>query len=426
MSDASVCLKPLRVSLDHLYLDPNNPRFAKSMNLPESVPDSDIASVQQRLEKRFVKDADSDVIPDDDESEAEEGDVRIGDLIRSMNEIGFVPIDRVVVRELGHAPGDYVVIEGNRRVRAAKYLRGLPVGSLDPEKRRQHERILETLIELDVLLLDTAGLSSQQLHDQIGVILGLRHFGQVLPWGPLAKAVNIYHEYMNALPALEEFQLDAKRVSQVVVRLSQTRAGVVSALQTYVAYKQLQEAFTTGEPKPSHYSLLQACVTNRKLLAARFVERDGNTYQISAASLENLHSACEFESRDSMAEEAKILSDPKSVSSFAGLIADSENHTDAAVKAFAASLRAEVLVKDRPLGDAVDNLRSFKSDRVWTESLDKLLEKVGDPSGGIPEPQSETKKQRLLLSDFSPTGNDLLRLEEARKAFRNVRTILDV
>lgn len=426
MSDESVRLKPIKVSLDHLFLDPNNPRFAKSLNLPETVPDREIANVQQRLERLFVNEKDSEVVSDDDESEAEEGAVRIGDLIRSMQEIGFVPIDRVVVRELDHAAGDYVVIEGNRRARAAKYLRALPVVQLEPEARRQHERILETLAELDVLLLDTAGLSPQQLQDQVGVILGLRHFGQVLGWGPLAKAVNIYHEYMNSPPALAEFKLDAKRISQVVVRLSQTRSGVVSALRTYIAYKQLQEAFPTGQPKPSHYSLLQACVTNRKLGVAGFIEQDGNTFKISAASLENLHAACEFENRDSLSEEKKILNDPKSVSSFASLVADAASHRDAAVKAFAASLRAEVLDKERPLGDAVDNLRSFKSERVWTDSLNALLLKVEMPNDSAEATSSETSKKHLLLSDFVTTGNDVLWLEEARKAFRNVRTILDV
>lgn len=426
MADASVRLKPIKVALDHLLLDPNNPRFAKSLKLPESVPDTGIAAAQQRLEKLFVNEKDSEVGSDDDDSEVEEGAVRIGDLIRSMQEIGFVPIDRVVVRRLAHALSDYVVIEGNRRVRSAKYLQTLRVGEADLEGRKRHEQILKTLKELDVLLLSTDGLSTQQIHDQIGVILGLRHFGQVLGWGTLAKAVNIYHEYVNTQPVQAEFRLDNRRISQVVTRLSQTRSGVMSALKTYIAYKQLQDNFPNGQPKPGHYSLLQACVTNRKLGAAGFIEQDGNTFKISASSLENLNIACEFENRDALREEAKILKDPKSVSSFSGLIADAVSHRDAPVKSFAASLRAEVLAKERPLDDAVNNLRSFKNDRVWTDSLEALLVKVVEPgarAGGAP---SEVEKQRLAIKDFQPMGNDLLRLEEARKAFRNVRTILGI
>lgn len=426
MPDATVRLKRITVALDRLFLDPNNPRFAKSLKLPESVPDKDIASAQPRLEKLFVNEKDSEVDVDDDDSEAEEGAVRVGDLIRSMQEIGFVPIDRVVVRQLDHSPSDYVVIEGNRRVRSAKYLYSLKVEDSDPKAKERHEEILKTLKDLDVLLLNTEGLSAQQLHDQIGVILGLRHFGQVLPWGTLAKAVNIYHEYMNTQPIQLEFRLESKRVSQVVTRLSQTRSGVMNALKTYIAYKQLQDAFPSGQPKPSHYSLLQAFVTNRKLCTSGFIEQDGNTFNISASSLERLNVACEFENRDNLKEEEKILKDPKSVSSFSGLIADAASHRDSAVKAFAATLSVEVISKERTLNDAVDNLRSFKSDRVWTESLKDLLAKVEVPGEPTDDPLPEVGRQKLSVSDFQPSGNDVLRLEEARKAFRNVRTILNI
>lgn len=426
MSDVSVRLKQIKVALENLFLDPNNPRFAKSLNLPEDVPDANIKEHQTRLAKLFVNEKDASVGSDDDESETEEGAIRVGDLIRSMQEIGFVPIDQVVVRELSHSPGDYVVIEGNRRIWSAKYLQGLKVDKESPELRERHRNIVTTLNHLDVLLLDTAGLSQQQLHNQIGVILGLRHFGGVLNWGTLAKAVNIYQEYMGTQPPQTDFKLENTRITQVVTRLSQTRAGVMSALKTYIAYQQLQEAFPNGPPKPGHYSLLQACVTNRKLVAAKFIDQDGNTFKISEASLANLHAACEFENRDTLSEESKILQDPKSVSSFAGLIADAASYPDGAIQAFAASLRAEVLVKDRSLADAVDNLRSFKSDRAWTDSLDALLLKVAEPATPTSDSASESAKQRLRLSDFTASGNDLLRLEEARKAFRNVRTILGI
>lgn len=426
MSDTSVRLKRVKVGLDHLLLDPNNPRFAKSLNLPEHVPDKKIPAEQQKVERLFINERDSEAVSDEDDSDAELGAVRIGDLVRSMQEIGFVPIDRVVVRKLDQSPTDYVVIEGNRRVRSAKYLRDLETSQANPEAKRKHEAILETLKELDVLLLDTSGLTAGQVHDQIGVILGLRHFGQVLPWGTLAKAVNIYHEYMNTQPVQTEFSLDNKRISQVVTRLSQTRSGVMSALKTYVAYRQLQDAFPHGAPKPGHYSLLQACVTNKRLAGARYVEQDGSTFKLAESSLENLSIACEFESRDELGEDKKILRDPKSVSSFAMLIADAASNPDIAVKAFAASLQVEVLSKERSLGDAVDNLRSFKADREWTESLEALLEKIVEPGAPAADPSSKADNDRLSIENFQPKGNDVLRLEETRKAFRNVRTILGI
>jgi len=428
MSDATVRLRPITVPLNHIFLDPNNPRFAKSLNLPAIVPDNEVEAVQHKLEKLFINEKDSEVGSDDGETDAEEGAVRIGDLVRSMGEIGFVPIDRIVVRALPQSPGYYVVIEGNRRVRTAKFLasRNADGTEPDPEKRRRLASVAATFTALDVLLLEDKGLSAQQLHDQVGVILGLRHFGQVLGWGVLAKAVNIYHEYLNTSPVQLEFKLDTKRISQVVTRLSESRAGVMSALKTYIAYRQLQEAFPNGPPKPSHFSLLQACVTNRKLAAANFIEQDDSSFLVSEASLGRINETCEFETRDAQVEDEKILNDPKAVSAFAGIVADATSHADSAIKAFAASLLSDVIAKERTLSDAVDNLRSFKIDRKWTDSLAKLLDNVAVPGEEIPEPKPGEAKTQLTLDTFSSTGNDLLHLEEARKAFKNVRVILGI
>src|SRR3982751_801334 len=98
MSDATVKLQSIKVGLDQLYLDPNNPRFAKSLDLPEKIADEKIAEEQKRIFGLFVNEQDSDTSVDEDDSQAEVGAVRIGDLVRSMVEIGFLPIDRVVGR----------------------------------------------------------------------------------------------------------------------------------------------------------------------------------------------------------------------------------------------------------------------------------------------------------------------------------------
>jgi hypothetical protein len=367
----------------------------------------------------FINEHDSESGPDESEV-AIEGPIRIGELVRSMQEIGFVSIDRVVVRKL--ATRGYVVIEGNRRVSAAKYLFDQP-RPREPEARKKHDETVETLRKLDVLELITDGLTAEEVHDQIGVILGLRHFGSVLEWEPLAKAVNIYNEYRSMPPPQAEFSLDPARVSKVVILLSQPRPVVRDALRTYVAFQQLQIAFPHAQPQPDHYSLLQACVTNRKLNTAKFIEQDPNTYQLSAASMEMLNIACEFENRDKP-EYPKILDRPQSVSRLATLVERATSHQDSAVRAFASSLRDGVLIKDRTLDDAIDNLRTFMSQRVWTESLEALMDKVQEP--GAPSSNAGTETKKLDLNDFEPTGNDALKLDDTTKAFKNVRLILKV
>jgi hypothetical protein len=84
-----------------------------------------------------------------------------------------------------------------------------------------------------------------------------------------------------------------------------------------------------------------------------------------------------------------------------------------------------VFHKERSLEDASNHLKSFMSDRVWTEALNKLLDKVAaPPEEGIEMPDDGA--ERLCVSNFHPIGNELMQLEEAQKAFKNLRRILDL
>src|ERR1700733_5791918 len=221
MPETSVKLTQITVALNDLLLDPNNPRFATSLNLQAAVPDADVPAAQQRVRDLFVaSDRASDSSSHDDDSDVHEGPVEIGDLIAKMDQIGFVPIVGIVVRKLqGKSKHQqFVVIEGNRRVSAAKYLFERKPGA-KPETQEHHKWVADTVKELGVLLLNTEGLSEAEVHHQIGVILGLRHFGSVLGWGPLAKAVNIFNEYLTTEPAQETFALETTRLGLVEERV---------------------------------------------------------------------------------------------------------------------------------------------------------------------------------------------------------------
>ena len=422
MSKATVNLQPIQVSLHDLYLDPNNPRFAKNLNLDALVADEKVAAAQDAVRKLFVIDGSGQQANDEEGEESEEDTFDISDLVKSMEEIGFIPIDQVVVRKLSNDPKKYLVIEGNRRICSAKHLLELTPPS-NPEKLTRHLAALSTLDKIDVLLMETDGLSEAQIHGQIGVVLGLRHFGAVLPWGTLAKAVNIYNEYKQISPVQAEFTRDAARLSQLAARLSQSRSDLTNALKTYVVYLQLQEAYPSSGPKPTHYSLLQACVLNRKLQGANFITQNPQTFQVDQASLEQLHHYCEFGVRDGLLEDQKILKDPKAVNKLAALVHAAAAHAVAPVRAFASSLVNEVYHKDYTLEDAANHLKSFMIEQIWTQALGNLLDKVYAPPGScMPSPDDEA--ERLDVAKFKPIGNELMQLEEAEKAFKNLRRIL--
>lgn len=95
-------LVPVDLGLNQLYLDPNNPRFFASdwVDSPDECIDDE--KVQERARQRLV------------------AEFSVDKLRMNMEVNGYLPIDRVIVREF--KPDRYVVLEGNRRICAAKMM----------------------------------------------------------------------------------------------------------------------------------------------------------------------------------------------------------------------------------------------------------------------------------------------------------------
>lgn len=111
-----------RVSLRNLYLDPNNFRIIHEPD-QKSVPDDQVKdrTVAQRTMRLLTGDRNQ----------------HIQDLIESFKANGYLPVDQIQVRELPSS--GYLVIEGNRRIAALKFLqleyetKGIDLGELDPD-----------------------------------------------------------------------------------------------------------------------------------------------------------------------------------------------------------------------------------------------------------------------------------------------------
>ena len=109
-------------SLESLYLDPNNYRIIDAENYVKE-PEKRVLNqdVQRRTYNIIVgKNAE-----------------HVRDLIDSFRENGFLPIDQIQVRRLGDS-SEFLVVEGNRRIAALKYLQSkyeeesVDLGRLDP------------------------------------------------------------------------------------------------------------------------------------------------------------------------------------------------------------------------------------------------------------------------------------------------------
>ncbi|MHB8087130.1 MAG: hypothetical protein ACYDH2_02665 [Anaerolineaceae bacterium] len=164
-------LSPIEIGIDQLLLDPNNPRFADFEDASNPVPESRIS------EERVQRDA-------FERMKSKRFDVN--ELRDTIKAVGYLPMDRIVIRKWGTTlPQKYVVVEGNRRVTALKWLLELHETARETLDSEQ----IDNFKTIPALLLD-----EESAPDMVRFVLpGLRHVSGVKEWGPYqrAKAVHL-------------------------------------------------------------------------------------------------------------------------------------------------------------------------------------------------------------------------------------------
>jgi hypothetical protein len=150
-------LRSAELPLSSIHLEPNNPRFAapNSKVIPPHRIDNE--AVQEEVRQRLIR------------------TYKI-DKIRTNIEINsFLPMDRVSVRKFKH--GCYVVLEGNRRVCAAKM-----VDQYRDDGTIVSDEVRRSLVNIPCLIY------TGKERDAALIFQGLRHFSGVLEWPPYSKA----------------------------------------------------------------------------------------------------------------------------------------------------------------------------------------------------------------------------------------------
>ena len=219
-------LTPTKVQLSDLLLDPNNPRFAELGQKVDSVPESRFGEdkVQQQTYERMKT-------PRFDVAE-------LRDTIRNL---GFLPMDRIVVRPW-KGPNEttkFVVIEGNRRVTALRWLIELHESGRETFTSDQ----MKNFTELEVLLLD-----EQAAPENSRLILpGLRHVSGIKEWGPYQKA--------RAVHSLRESGMSPQEAAQSI-GLSTRAANQL--WRSFLALEQMSADEEYGEfSEPGLYSYFE-------------------------------------------------------------------------------------------------------------------------------------------------------------------------
>lgn len=157
-------LEKIKISIDDLLLDPNNPRFADisddALNIDQSkFGDALIqeAAFEKMMNPKF------DVLT----------------LANSISTVGFVPVDNIVVSKVSE--NLFYVIEGNRRTSAIKYL----IKQFNLGLSTLSEVEIENLKMIEVLAVDNMENSNLK----IGMIIqGIRNVSGIKEWEAFQKA----------------------------------------------------------------------------------------------------------------------------------------------------------------------------------------------------------------------------------------------
>ncbi len=231
-------------NIKNLYLDPNNYRFIDNKDYIK-VNDSKV--LDERVQARTRKFIEG------------KNQLNIKDLLDSFQSNGFLDVDVIQVKEIGH--NQYLVLEGNRRVTALKFLQEKykndgEIGNLNPA--------IFSKIPFEIHNKDEIAKHK--------VIMGLKHINGNKKWPTLnqAQLVNdIVSGYDNETEG-EKFAQSSLGISKAKVR----RYIRVLKLIEYYKKSDYEDNFSTDM-----YSLFEEVI--KKPIIKEWLGFDDYTYEIS-------------------------------------------------------------------------------------------------------------------------------------------------
>jgi len=190
--------REIEVSIDKLYLDPNNPRF-KSLR-KRKIPPSKYLT-EQVITSTFGL------------MTKENNGFDIPGMMSDFLEKGFIDGDEIIVQKIDDHDG-YIVREGNRRITAIKQLLSDEMREIVEER---HPGLCEELSVIPVTEVVREDLTDEQLTKVVDQMLGVRHLNQCKQWPPFVRGEDLYRKYLNQHPAQikESFRWDEERGGHV-------------------------------------------------------------------------------------------------------------------------------------------------------------------------------------------------------------------
>ncbi len=184
-------VKIVEIPVSKLHFDPENPRLPTSLAFATEV----------EVINWMLKDA------------------SIIELMGSIGEKGFFPAEPLLVVEDSENPKNYFVVEGNRRLSAAKLL-------LNPEKATKRASAVATIQDQAKNKPEKLPAIIYPKREDILDYLGFKHITGVKSWTPLAKA-----KYLNSLQS-NYTGLSILQKHQALARAIGSRSDYVQQLLT--------------------------------------------------------------------------------------------------------------------------------------------------------------------------------------------------
>ncbi len=150
------------VKIEALYLDPNNPRF---MGMESQSITAKNKYTNTKVQQRALNNMEN---------------YGIKELKQNIEQVGFLPIDKMVFAQIEDWSNEYYCLEGNRRLAAIKWL----LEDYDLGEVEIKPGILKTIKLLHVYILK----ESKDFKKAQEIIQGIRHMSGVRDWRPYQKA----------------------------------------------------------------------------------------------------------------------------------------------------------------------------------------------------------------------------------------------
>jgi hypothetical protein len=263
-------VKDVHVSPALLLLDPNNPRMSLNWGKPKLYSDKELCS--DELQDKVFK-------------EIHKPRYKLTQLILSIANKGFIPgTDRMIVRKLNTSE-KFLVLEGNRRTAAIKYL-----SSRASELRKP---VWESIQKIPTQVFSYIKNEIFSEEEVLEFLLATIQVEGKETWGPMENAFYIYRSYMRELRRQRKAskiiydQEVAEHVGKVFNRKTSELRHILS---TYNIFRQLREG-GYEETSPEYYSLIELAV---KTGATRehFFEFDSVRMLMSSVGLERFAELC--------------------------------------------------------------------------------------------------------------------------------------